>query len=393
MKNHKTLLIDGNYLLKRSFHNVSNNKLHDTTTYSFMVSLRKLIDAGNYHKVVVMWDGNNSGYYRYLDYPNYKANRETKSWFNKKLDEKKLKYLNDNNQRVEAQKILIKNILENLYIRQLEIDKIEGDDLISCYCDTILEEKIDIFTNDRDMLQLIKNPNVSVIFSNKNSKDVNDKRVYTKYNQKNYQKIIPYHYKNIVLVKSLIGDTSDNIEKVPRVTIKYLMKEFPELKDQELTLDYMIEKIKNKKKLMVADKNLVNIDLEKQQLIYNLVNLNINKYITEEIIEEVNIIKEGELSVYNKEKNYFRGGNNLYALLSGTEVLRNYMSENIPFKDKYLHFITPFCKIIYHEQKKLLNSNVILSEEKQFLDNSIKKTKQIYVNHETKKQKKQNQRF
>jgi len=394
MKNPKTLLVDGNYLLKRSFHNHSNNKLHDTTTYSFLVSLRKLIDSNNYNKVVVMWDGNNSGYYRYKDYPKYKANRESKSWFNKKLDEKKLNFLRENSERVESQKLLIKNILENLYIRQLEIDKVEGDDLISCYCDTILDEKIHIFTNDRDMLQLIKYPNVSIIFSNKNSISLDEKKVYNIYNHKNYKKIIPYHFENIVLIKSLVGDNSDNIEKVQRVTVNYLMKEFPELSEREITLGYLLNKLQEKNKLKVADKNLLNIDKKKHNLIKKIVNLINNQYLTEEIIDNVNLIKEGELAIYNEEKKYFRGGSNLYSILQGTEVLKNYLGFTTPFKDKYLHFITPFCKIIYHEQKKLLNSNVILKEEKEFLDNSIKKTKKIYIKHETdKKQIEERKRF
>jgi len=222
-------------------------------------------------------------------------------------------------------------------------------------------------------------------------REVNENFIYS---FKNYKKIIPYHFENIVLIKSLVGDNSDNIEKVQRVTVNYLMKEFPELSEREITLGYLLNKLQEKNKLKVADKNLLNIDKKKHNLIKKIVNLINNQYLTEEIIDNVNLIKEGELAIYNEEKKYFRGGSNLYSILQGTEVLKNYLGFTTPFKDKYLHFITPFCKIIYHEQKKLLNSNVILKEEKEFLDNSIKKTKKIYIKHETdKKQIEERKRF
>jgi 5'-3' exonuclease len=109
-----------------------------------------------------MWDGFHSGKLRYDIYPPYKANRN-KDW------EKTQKaiatdglYNPQDLERVEMlkQKIQVQNYLDELYIRQAEVDLIEADDLIAQY---ILRSKSDdeeiiVFSRDKDYLQLISDP-------------------------------------------------------------------------------------------------------------------------------------------------------------------------------------------------------------------------------------------
>jgi len=83
----RTLLVDSSYLLKRSFHGAKDLYTikfgHIGGLYSFMTTIRKLIKNNMINKVVLVWDGENSGIYRHSIDSNYKANRKTKEWHQK----------------------------------------------------------------------------------------------------------------------------------------------------------------------------------------------------------------------------------------------------------------------------------------------------------------------
>ena len=125
----KTLIIDGDWNLKRNFekrNTLFSNGEHCGGSYGFLESLRASINKVMPDRVVVMWDGVMGGKMRHDMYPQYKANRD-KSWdedsyimTEELLDiEKKRKY------SILQQKIKVKNYLEELFIRQAEIDHIE----------------------------------------------------------------------------------------------------------------------------------------------------------------------------------------------------------------------------------------------------------------------------
>ena len=157
----RTLLIDGNYLVKRSFHGdkTSHNKngQHIGAIYSFYTTLRKLIKENLSTKVVLMWDGEQGGLARYKIDPAYKANRKNKDWkHNIELSDAEIKLELKKEQSFLYQKKRIQAYAEELFIRQIEINEIEADDLIAEYCLRHSEnEDIVLFTNDRDFLQLL----------------------------------------------------------------------------------------------------------------------------------------------------------------------------------------------------------------------------------------------
>ena len=62
-------------------------------------------------------------------------------------------------------KINDKQYLEEMFIRQVLVDENEADDLISFYCQIAENEKITIFSGDRDLTQLISE-NVSIYSPN-----------------------------------------------------------------------------------------------------------------------------------------------------------------------------------------------------------------------------------
>ena len=75
----KTLLVDGNNLLKIGFHGVRefyHNGKHVGGVWHFLNTLRKFLEEHNYDKVVVFWDSKTSSSQRRLIYPKYKLNRK-----------------------------------------------------------------------------------------------------------------------------------------------------------------------------------------------------------------------------------------------------------------------------------------------------------------------------
>ena len=120
----KTLLVDGNNLMKIGFHGVKDyfhNGEHIGALYHFINTLRKFINEQNFDKVVVCWDGEDSTSLRGILYPKYKQNRKLVM-----EDAIFMSYLRQKNR--------IKQYLEEIYVRQIEISGREADDLIAYYC-------------------------------------------------------------------------------------------------------------------------------------------------------------------------------------------------------------------------------------------------------------------
>ena len=117
----KTLLVDGNNLLKIGFHGVRefyHNGKHVGGVWHFLNTLRKFLEEHNYNKVVVFWDTKTSSSKRRLIYPKYKLNRKPSE-----SESKEESFL--------EQKQRVKQYLEEMFVRQLETEHAEADDLIA----------------------------------------------------------------------------------------------------------------------------------------------------------------------------------------------------------------------------------------------------------------------
>jgi 5'-3' exonuclease len=212
----KTLLVDGNNLLKIGFHGVRdffNKGEHVGGTWHFLNTLRRFLEETNYNKVVVFWDSQTGSSQRRIIYPKYKLNRKQKS----EEDFKEQSFLN--------QKQRVKQYLEEMFVRQLEVEQSEADDLIAYYCQISEDEDKTIFSSDRDLTQLISEK--VTIYSPQ------QKRYYKNGDGiKIYESEIP-HY-NVKTYKILTGDSSDNIDGIFYLGEKTFLKLFPEILDTEL---------------------------------------------------------------------------------------------------------------------------------------------------------------
>jgi DNA polymerase-1 len=222
----KTLLIDSNNLLKIGFYGVKeyyHNGNHIGGIWHFLNTTRRFIEEYNFDKVIAFWDNEGNSSKRKIIYPQYKENRVVDSNVFKE-------------ESFSHQKERVKQYLEEMFIRQVNIDNNEADDLIAYYCQIAINESITIFSSDKDLTQLIS-PNVSIY-------SPSAKQLY-----KNGDKIklrdhsIPHN--NILTYKVLCGDKSDNIDGIYYLGDKTLFKFFPELLEQDVTIDDILTKAEN----------------------------------------------------------------------------------------------------------------------------------------------------
>lgn len=322
-----TLLVDGDYLIKRSFTAPSN---HFTPAFgsmnalfNFFLTLRSIAAKTSCNKIVIAWDGENSGKMRYNIYNGYKANRKNKSWYNKvELSEAQIRFEQEKEKSYLKQKIRIQQYLEELFVRQIyNLDFIEGDDIIAFYVKEFhKDEHITIFTNDRDICQMIEYDGVNLIVANKK----------VTINKSNYFLYFKHHYKNLRLLKTFCGDSSDNIKGVKGLQETTFLTNFPESIKREMSVNEIIEqaklikeeRIKDKKKpLLVIDNIIKGINSDKEELgnelydiNYQLVNL-LEPFLTR---EAKHAIKEEGMTPLNDED---RGSKNLLQYMEQDQFL------------------------------------------------------------------------
>ena len=330
-----TLLVDGNALYKRGFLGARNeynrNGEHIGGIYQFITVLRKILDENIFHKCYVFWDGEFSGKLRWEIYKDYKSGRG-KDYINGTKPE---------DLEEVAQRMVVFNYLEELFIRQIIHEKVESDDFIAYYCNTKLEnEKITIITSDRDLCQLI-NDDVRIYML--------DKRTYIK--PSNFKEHFPYHYENVALIKILCGDNSDSIKGVKRLGEGTLLKLFPGITEKKMELYEIIEgakklqetRLSEKKKPLAVLDNIINgtTDGVQGDQLYEinkrLVDLK-NPLLTESAIEEVNELIDSPLSDDRSIKN-------VYKMLKddGIDIMLG--------ESRYDNYLLPFKKLIEREKR------------------------------------------
>ena len=331
----KTLLIDGNNLMKIGYHGVKDlysDGSHLGAIYHFINTIRKFLEEFNYDKVVVMWDSEHGSSTRKELYPQYKANRR------QDLNEYKLEsYLEQN--------IRVKQYLEEIFVRQIEAPYNEADDLIAYYCKIATDENITIFSSDKDLTQLISE-NVIIYSPSK-------KRFYKNGDTISINKVEIPHY-NVLITKIFTGDKSDNINGIEGLGEKTLLKLFPDLHDKSLT----IKEIMDNARLIIQDKKtkvLENILIGKTKSgIFGDEFYNINHKIVD--LSNPLITDDGKTLVEQILVDTIdptdRGYKNLMRMMM-EDGLFKYLPKN---DDAWVNFLRPFMKLT-RKEKRNTNKN------------------------------------
>ena len=332
----KTLLVDGNNLVKIGFHGVKDyyhNGKHIGAIWHFVNTIRRFIDEQNFDKVVVMWDGDDNSSARKLIYPQYKEQRRDR----------------DNEYKLDSfteQKERIKQYLEDCYVRQINVDNNEADDLIAYYCQISENEQKTIYSGDKDLTQLISDK-VSVYYPR-------TKETY-QLGSKIKCDIYEFPHQNIKTYKILSGDKSDNIDGISGLGEKTLIKFFPELLEKPVTITDILQKAENLLKENKNNKTLQNLISGKTKsgvhgeefftINEKIINLS-NPLITDDAKELVELYYRETLDPDG------RGHRNLIKMMMEDGFFK-YLPKG---DDAWVNFVRPFMKLTRKEKRNYNNN-------------------------------------
>ena len=204
----KLFIIDGNSLIFRAFYALppmyNSSRTPTNAVFGFVKMLTNIITKNSPTYLAVAFDAGKHTF-RHNIYADYKGTRKPMP------DE------------LRAQLPILKDLLKQMNITVIEIPEIEADDIIGS-----LSKKYDIdkvlISGDRDLLQLIS-PNCRVWLTQKGLTDIADldeNGLMEKYGIEPYQ---------VIEMKSIMGDTSDNIPGVKGIGEKTASKLIGEYKD------------------------------------------------------------------------------------------------------------------------------------------------------------------
>lgn len=200
----KILLIDGSSLLFRAFYAIRNLTTKDGVfvngVYGFLNMYYKALDLIEPTHVLVAFD-RGSKTFRHESFADYKGTRS------KAPDE------------ISYQFGILKDLLDSMNIKHIDMDTYEADDILGTVAYLSKENgfEVEMFTGDRDYLQLVDDD----IRVHLTKKGITDLKVMTVESVIEEYGVKP---KQLMDVKALQGDTSDNIPGVKGVGEKTALK-------------------------------------------------------------------------------------------------------------------------------------------------------------------------
>lgn len=222
----KLVVIDGNSIMNRAFYGLSGKNMlmtkegiHTNAVYGFLTILFKILLEDKPEYLVVAFDLK-APTFRHKMYEGYKAQRKGMP------DE------------LAEQMPIIKEVLDAMNISRIEMEGFEADDILGTLSKKAKAKNIDtiLFTGDRDSFQLIEDGIVvkmPVTKGGKTETEVYDSsKIYEKYG------LNPI---DLIEVKGLMGDASDNIPGVPGIGEKTALSYIKEFK----TIDNLYENLES----------------------------------------------------------------------------------------------------------------------------------------------------
>ena len=254
----RLLLVDGNSIVNRAFYGIMGNKMlmtadgtYTNAVYGFLAILFKIIDDLNPKYMAIAFDLK-APTHRHKIYEAYKGTRKGMP------------------EELASQMPILKNLLKQMNITIIEKEGYEADDILGTL--SRLGEKeglhVTILSGDRDTFQLVT-PNITVRIPRTKSgktetEDFTPEKIEEVYGLKPIE---------LIEVKGLMGDASDNIPGVPGVgekTALGLVKKYKTIENLYNTIDkgeddlkgVLKTKIVDNKELAILSKKLGTIDID-----------------------------------------------------------------------------------------------------------------------------------
>lgn len=213
------MLIDGNSILFRAFYALPllhNEKgVYTNAVYGFTNILLNILEEEKPTHILVAFDAGKTTF-RHKQYKEYKGGREKTP------------------PELSEQIPIVKELLNAFNILHYELDLYEADDIIGTLANKCKQDNwtVKVISGDQDLLQLVDS-NVTVDVTKKGVSEVES---YTPETIVEKMELTP---EQIIDLKALMGDSSDNIPGVPGVGIKTATK----LLKQYGTLENIYENI------------------------------------------------------------------------------------------------------------------------------------------------------
>jgi DNA polymerase I len=276
----RIMIIDGNSILNRAFYGLQGRSLlqnkdglYTNAIYGFLNILFKYMQEEDPGYICVAFDLK-APTFRHIDYENYKAGRKGMP------------------EELAVQVPVIKEVLDAMNIARLEKEGFEADDIIGAISLDAENEGLEtvVVTGDRDALQLASQKTRIRIPSTRAGK--------TEINEYDYNTVVEKYGVSplqLIEVKGLMGDKSDNIPGVPGIgekTALCLIKEFGSIENiysniDSVSKDALREKLKNNREIAFMSRNLSAIRREIPDML-NLEHLKRTEYNNEKLLELFN---------------------------------------------------------------------------------------------------------
>ena len=247
----RLVIIDGNSLINRSYYAMQRPMMTKDGVYTqgifgFMNMLYKIMDDYEPEYMAVAWD-RKAPTFRHKAFEDYKAGR-------KKMPPE-----------LAMELPIMKDILDAMTIKNLEIDGFEADDIIGTVARAAEAEGLSplIITGDKDALQLATDT-TSVLITRRG---ISEFELYDKEKMLERYELTPEQF---IDLKGLMGDSSDNIPGIPGVGEKTgikLLKQFGSMQNllahtDEIKGKKLREKVEEHAQLAALSRKLAEICTE-----------------------------------------------------------------------------------------------------------------------------------
>ncbi len=234
MGKEKLLLLDGNSLAYRAFFALpllaNDSGIHTNAVYGFTTMLQKIVEEEKPTKMLVAFDAGKTTF-RHESYGEYKGGRQKTP------------------PELSEQFPYIRKLIDAYQIKRYEKELYEADDIIGTLAKQAKNEMMDVIivSGDKDLTQLATDQ-VTVYITRKGMTDIEK---YTPAHIEEKYGIAP---EQIIDMKGLMGDASDNIPGVPGVGEKTAIK----LLKEYGSVEALYEQIEGMKKSKMKEKLVEN---------------------------------------------------------------------------------------------------------------------------------------
>ncbi len=372
MKKEKLVVIDGNSILNRAFYGIMGSKMLQTAdgtytnaVYGFLAIMFKLIDDLNPEYMVVAFDVKHPTK-RHEMYKDYKGTRKGMP------DE------------LAMQMPIIKEVLGAMNIKIIEKPGYEADDILGTLAKYSEKQGLEVtlLTGDRDSFQLATDKTVIRIPRTKGGKTETEN-----FDRAKILEVYGIEPKQLIEVKGLMGDTSDNIPGVPGIgekTALNLIKEFSSVDNiykklesgEQVAKGKLKENLENNKDLAFLsrelgridtdapiDKNIEDfkvVDWDKKKVLELFKKLRFNRYIDRFELENIETTAEISKNVENLfEHKYLKDESEIDTLV-----------EEIKKQDELYY---------YFEKQSSQDENLIIKEKIKYINIYNKEKNVVYT--------------